>query len=138
MPHLPRVVFEGWRWAEEGDGGALAGGGEVHGGGVHADEEAGAAEQPSELAPVCGAGGGLHLAAEAFAEPAGGGGFGGVRAAADQQSRNEFEQFRDQCLPILDRPGFAFPAGVHVDNGEGISGGVFVFLPWNAAGVVEP
>ncbi len=64
MFNLPRVVFKGWGRAEEGDGRALAGGGEVHGGGVHSDEKCGAAEEPRELGPVCSAGGGLNARAE--------------------------------------------------------------------------
>ncbi len=91
MAHLPGVVFEDRGGAEEGDGRALAGGGEVHGGGVHSNKKCGAAEEPGELGPIGGAGRGLNPRSVFFAKRACGFDLAGIGAAADEEPRNEVE-----------------------------------------------
>ena len=126
------------RGAEERNRRALTCGSQVHRGCVHSNKKSGVLEQPRELGPGGPTPGRYDTIPELRAESLVFLDLFIGRSTAQDDAGDEFQQGGNQHFPSVDRPGFAWPSCVNVDDAEAGFEPFRRILPWSHASPCEP
>ena len=114
--NLPRMVFKDRRWPEEAHRWASGGSSEVHGCRIHAHEKNRILQKECEVRPRSEASRSGYLWAQYGTERSGFSHFFFAWSTAENDMRHKMQKLTEKFGPSLDRPRFACPSGVDVNN----------------------